>query len=693
MKRILLTIIIAALALASSFAQVIDRSKKPKAGPAPVIKLADPVVYKLPNGLTVLVVENHKLPTVRANLRIDAGPVTEGGKAGLLDVMGGMLNEGTTQRNKAQFDEAVDILGANVSLSAGGGYVSALTRYFPEAFSLMTEALRHPSFPQESFDKLISQQLTSLQAVEKSTSSISDRVVNALAYGVNHPVGEFETEETIKAITLDDVKAAYAKYITPARAYLTFVGDIKPADAKALVEKSFGDWKGYALTLEKLNTVPNPAKTEIDLINVPNAVQSEINVVNLVNIPMSSPDYFPVLLANRILGGGADARLYTNLREKHGFTYGAYSSIGTGRFQADFNASAAVRNEKTDSAVREFLYEINRIRTQKVTAIELQNAKNQYNGTFALGMENPARTADFASNILINNLPANFYRIYLQKINAVTVDDIQRVAKKYFNYDNTRIVVVGKQEQILPGLKALGYPVKLYDKYAKATSEDAGAPAKTTVTSTQVIDSYIKAIGGADALGKVNSVHSTGKMSIMGQSLDISIKEMAPNKELIEIKMGAQTAIKNVYDGNTGYQVQMGSRQEMTPEELNEKKAVKGMFEQLFYKEGYKTEVKGIEKIADADAYVLLVTTPGGKTRTEYYDVKTGFHVRTSESRKEENVETVETVDYSDYKKTGDIYIPFKMVRTITLPMGTQEFVIALNTITINEGVSAEDFK
>src|SRR5688572_18076211 len=146
MKKLL--IIAVGLTVAhATFAQVLDRSKPPKAGAAPVITIADPAVYKLSNGLTVLVVENHKLPTVRANFRIDMGPVTEGTKAGMLDILGGMLNEGTTKKTKAEFDKAVDMLGANVNLSAGGGYVSAMTRYFNEAFGLMTEALRNPAFP------------------------------------------------------------------------------------------------------------------------------------------------------------------------------------------------------------------------------------------------------------------------------------------------------------------------------------------------------------------------------------------------------------------------------------------------------------------------------------------------------------------------------------------------------------------
>jgi predicted Zn-dependent peptidase len=587
------------------------------------------------------------------------------------------------------------MLGANVGLSSGGGSVSAMTRYFNQAFALMAEGLRYPAFPQESFDKLISQELTGLKTIERSASSISGRVVNALAYGVNHPLGEFETEVSVKSITLDDVKAAYKKYITPSRAYLTFVGDIKPAAAKALAEKAFGDWKGNALQLEKLNQVPNPAKTEINLIDVPNAVQAEIKVVNLVNIPMSSPDYFPVLLANRILGGGADARLFMNLREKHGYTYGAYSNIGTGRFQDDFQASASVRNEKVDSAVQQFLFEINRIRTEKVTAKELADAKAQYNGSFALGMENPARTADFASNIIINKLPADFYRTYLKKINAVTVEDIQRVAQKYFSHDNTRIVVVGKQEQIEKGLKSLGYNVKYYDKYAAPVSTETTKPAvaKTEVTPKQVIETYLANTGGRENAKKVNTIIATGKMEIVGQPippLDFTMKEMAPNKELMEVQFNGQVAMKRMFDGATGYQMQMGQKADIEGDDLAELKTKPGLLVQLYYFDpGYKLEMKGVEKVKDADAYAIIVTNPAGKTSTEYYDVKTGYLVKKSEIKKTEQGDIVSINEFSDYRKAGDIMFPYKLVAF----EGEQEINMTFSTIKINEGVVATDFK
>ena len=670
----------------------IDRSKRPKSGPAPVIAIGDPTIYKLPNGITILVVENHKLPKVSALYSIDAGPVTEGSKVGLMSIMGQMLGEGTSDKSKATFDEAVDQMGADVSLFSAGGSVSALTRYFDNAFALMAEAIRKPAFPQESFDKIKSQVLTGLKAQEKSAKAISENVVGALSYGLDHPFGEFETETTINAITLDDIKKAYAKYLTPSRGYLTFVGDIKPEQAKALAEKAFGDWKGAALVLPQLKTVTNPVKTEIDLVDVPNAVQSEITVTNLVNLPMNNPDYFPVLIANQILGGGGDARLYKNLREKHGFTYGCYSSISAGRFQTTFSAQTSVRNEKTDSSIVEILKEINRIRTQKITAEELKNTKALYNGIFALRLEDPARTAAFASNILINSLPKDFYRTYLQKVNAVTIEEVQRVAQKYFSYNNARIVVVGKAETIEPGLANLGYGLKKYDRYAKAVSAKTVAAVK--VNAADIINKYIAAIGGEAALKKINALAITGEMSVQGMKLNVTQKRMAPNMELMEMMMGANPVVHVVFDGVTGYQMQMGQKKEMTVEEIAEKKDTKGIIPQLFYNDGsYKLDVAGIDKVAGKDAYKLKITGPSGKISTEYYDLESGYLVKQENTSKENGQDITQTIEYSNYKKSGAILFAFTHAFSIQTPAGNQDFTMEIKELKINEGVTAADFK
>ncbi len=673
-------------------AQKIDRSKPPKAGPAPVISIKDPVQFKLNNGMTILVVEDHKLPKVSATLFIDRGPVAEGSKAGVITLMGGMLSEGTQSKSKDVFDSEVDQMGADVNLSSNGGGVSALTRYFDKAFMLMSDALRNPAMEESSFDKLKSQSLTALKSMEKSAKAISGRVVNALSYGKNSPLGEFATEESVKGITLDDVKKVYKDYITPSRSYLTFIGDITPAKAKALAQKAFGNWTGPKLQLPTLPLEKNPATTEIDLIDVPTAVQSEITVTNLVSIPMSSPDYFAAIMANQILGGGSNGRLFTNLREKHGFTYGAYSNIGSGRFQSSFKASASVRNEKADSAVIEFLNEIHRIRTQKVTEKELSDAKALYNGNFALSLEKPATTANFASTILVNGLNKDFFRTYLQKINKVSVDDVQKAADKYFNYKNTRIVIVGKADVVKPGLEKLGYPVKEFDNLAEPVS--GKLQEKVNVSADEIISKYLDAIGGVNALQQVKSVHSTGTVAVQGMNLTFDQKEMAPNLSLMTLEMNGQQLVKNVFDGKAGYMEQMGHKSDFSADQVKEKSETKGLFNQMFYKSsGFKLDVTGTDMVNGKKAYKVDVTSPSGKKSTEWYDVENGFLVKSTNSTEVNGQSISQTSELSDYKKVDNIYLPFTASLSTATPAGTQEMVMKLEKVTINQDVTAEDFK
>ncbi|MFZ1530057.1 MAG: pitrilysin family protein [Ferruginibacter sp.] len=695
MKKIFL-FVLGALVFMASDAQIkkIDRSKKPKAGPAPVINIKDPVIYKLSNGMTILVVENHKLPKVSASLTIDAGPVKEGSKAGTLDLMGQMLEEGTTSMSKADYDEAIDMMGANVGLSWSGGSASSLTRYFPKTFELFSVALRNPSFPQAALDKLKQQTITGLKSSEKSASAIASRVNTALSYGKNTALGEFTTEESVKSITLEDVKTAYKNFITPSRSYLTFVGDITPVAAKQLAEKYFGSWTGTKLTLPTIPDVNNPAKSEINFVDVPTAVQAEINVGNLVNNPMNGKEYFPLLLANYILGGSANAKLFMNLREKHGFTYGSYSSLGNGRFQSLFNASAAVRTDKADSAVAEIVREILNMRDGKITTEELATAKAAYNGSFALGMEDPSRSARYASNILINNLPKDFYRTYLQKINAVTVDDIKRVAKNYMSESNSRIVIAGNGSRVIPNLMRLGYPIKKYDKYANPVADEVkdvktDPSVKTTdkVSAFDIVEGYLKAIGGKEELKKINSINSNISLDMMGRSFEGTDKRMNPNKNATELKMGAMTIFKQVFNGTTGYMQQGPQKKDYEEKEIKEMSDEKSIFPQLFYATAdYKLDYLGAGSFNNEPTYRLKVVMPSGKTSVQQYSSKTGLLLQ------EENTKAdgeVELITYADYRKVGAISMPHEISRNA----GGQEFTLKLTSVTLNAGVSEEDFK
>lgn len=683
---------------AGSFAQkTIDRSKPPKPGPAPAIEFKDPAIFTLPNGMTVLVVENHKLPKVTASFSIDRGPILEGEKAGVQDLMGQMLSEGTLEKPKDIFDEAVDRIGADVNLNAAGGSASGLTRYFEKAFLLLAEAIQKPAFPQESFDKLKKQTLTSLKSSEKSAATISSRVSTALSYGKNTAMGEFETEESINAITLEDVKNFYKSYMSPSRSYLTFVGDIKPETAKALALKAFGNWKGPKLSLPNIPKSDNPPTTEIDFVDLPTAVQGEIKVTNVLYNPMSNPDYHALLIANQILGGGAESKLFMNLREKHGFTYGSYSEVGNGRFMSTFVSSAQVRSEKADSAVAEIINEINNMRDGKITEEELATAKALYNGAFALGMENPARSASYASNILINNLPKDFYRTFLQKINKLTIADIQRVAKKYFLSGQTRIVIVGNGSKIIPNLARLGYPIKKYDKYANPIIEKAAdvsvkeTPKNTEpVSAFKVIDDYLKAIGGKEEIAKLKSVKTEMSMEMMGRQFAGTEKRMVPNKHSNEMKMGEMTVFKTAFNGTKGYQMQMGQKKDMEADEIKEGQDDKGIIPQAFYlTPEFSLSYLGTDKAGGEEAYKLKVTKPSGKVTVEYYSTKTGLLLKDESTQTEEGQEMTISTEYKNYQKVGNLMFPFTMIQLA----GEMEITMQVKEIKINEGVTDADFE
>ncbi|MBC7508589.1 MAG: insulinase family protein [Ferruginibacter sp.] len=698
MKKVII-VALSVVLLQHGFAQIkVDRSKKPAAGPAPVISMKDPVIFTLPNGMTVLIVENHKLPKVNASLNIDAGPILEGKKAGLADLMGQMLGEGTTTMPKEKFDEAVDMMGAEVSLYSSGGSASALTRYFEKSFGLMADGLKNPAFPQESFDKLKSLTITGLKASEKSAPAIAARVNKALSYGKQTAMGEFKSDESVKGLTLNDVKEAYKNYITPSRSYLTFVGDITPAVAKDLAIKAFGNWTGKKLILPAIPLVKNPAKTEIDFVDLPTAVQGELNIGNLVNNPMNNKDYHAILVANQILGGGAESKLFMNLREKHGFTYGSYSRIGSGRFQSMFTASAAVRTDKVDSATAEIFGEILNMRDGKITQEELNIAKAKYNGSFALGMEDPARTATYASNILINNLPKDFYKTYLQKINSVTLADLKNVAGTYFNETNSRIVIVGNGTTILPKLMRLGYPIKKFDRYAdpvleKSTDVKGNETAKNnnSISASEIIESYLKAIGGKEEVKKITSINAVVGLEMMGRTFEGVEKKMNPNMQMIELKMGTMTVMKSVFDGKSGFQQQGPQKKDMSEKEIKEALDEKGVIPQLYYitNTDYKTDYLGLGKVEDESTYRLKVVMPSGKTSIQEYSVKTGLFLKEETTSLQGDAVIPMTVEYKNYKKFGAVLIPTEVTRNT----GGQEIPLKYKDIKLNEGVTNTDFK
>jgi predicted Zn-dependent peptidase len=667
--------------------QAQDRPQ-PKPGPAPTINIKKPVSFTLPNGLKVLVVEDHKLPRVSFNLSIDNAPYAEGDKKGVDELTGSLIGNGSMTIAKDAFNEEIDFLGADINFSTNGAYASGLSKYSKRILELMADGALNPNFTQEEFDKEKDKLIEGLKTQEKSVPVVAGRVENVLVFGKEHPAGEYLSEKTINNVSLADVKAHYGTYFVPEHAYLVIIGDVKFKDTKKMVEKLFGSWVKASAPNISYTTPKNVQYTQINFVDMPNAVQSEISLVNSVNLKLSDPDYFPVIVANQVLGGDFNSYLNMNLREAHGWTYGARSSIGVNKYTASkFKANSQVRNMVTDSAVVEFIKEIKRIRTEKVTDEALNNVKAGYVGRFVMQVEKPQTIARYALNIETEGLTADFYENYIKNIQAVTADDVMRVMNKYVLADNIRILVTGKGTDVIPGLEKLKIPIFYFDKFGNPTEKPKmKKPAPAGVTVKTVLDAYIAAIGGAKAVAAVKTISSVGSGSIpqAPAPLKYTTKKDVKGQSSLKIEMeGMGELTKQVINTKGGYSVNQGQRKELTAEELAEKKASATTFEELLLVNKTDLVLDGIEPMNGSDAYAIK----NGKT-TLYYDVKTGLKLAEAKLVEKGDKKMTVSTNYTDYREVKGVKVPFEII----INQG-MELDFKMSEVKINEGVSDADFQ
>ena len=680
---------IAASLLLTITMQAQDRPM-PKQGPAPSINIKKPVTFVLENGLKVLVVENNKLPRVSYNLTLDNTPFAEGSKKGVTDLVSSMIGNATESISKDKFNEEIDFLGANINFYESGASANGLSRYSARILELLADGALNPLFTQEDFDAERAKLIEGLKSDEKSASAIAGRVQNVLTYGKEHYNGEFTSEETLKNVTLQDVINHYNTYFVPANAYLVVIGDVKTKDVKKKVEELFGAdvWKTATAPNLTYNDPKDLQYSQINFVDVPNAVQSEIAMINLSKLKMTDKDYFAAILANQILGGGGEGRLFLNLREKHGWTYGSYSNLGASKYISKFSSTASVRNAVTDSAVVEIFNELRKIRTDLVSEEDLKNAKAKYIGNFVMQIEKPATIARYALNIKTLGLPEDFYENYVKNINAVTPEDVRNAAKKYFLADNTRVVIVGKAADVLPGLEAMSakekMPIFYFDKYGnKVDKPVVKKDIPAGVTAQSVVKNYIDAIGGEKALKAVKTVLVTAKGTIQGRTLDMVSKFSNKGMLTSDISMGGMSMMKQVIGDKSGYQTVQGQKKAIEGEELVKEKKDAVPFVELSFLSDKTIVLSGIESLNGQDAYAVQVGT------TKYfYDVKTGLRVAT-ENESGEGAQKRKTMTYyADYVEVKGVKFPYKTTLDVGMPL---EFIT--QDVKINEGVTDKDFE
>ena len=427
----------------------------------------------LSNGLTVLILENHRLPMISLQFNISgAGPIFEPSNTpGLASITAQMLREGTKTRTSLQIAEQSAQLGAEIAASAGFGSsstiinASGLSDNFDQWLALANDVLLNPNFPADELNRLKQRMKTQLRQQRANPNFLSNETFSRAVYG-SHPASVVSaTNESIDAITPEMLAKWHQERYAPQNAILGITGDVKAAEIVPKLERALAGWKKSELK-EVLPANAKPiASKKVLLVDRPGSVQTTVILGNIA-IDRRDPDYIALNVANHILGGGPAARLFLNLREEKGYTYGVYSSFTALKYPGPWRAGGDVRTEVTAGAMTEFYKEFQRMREEKPPAGELEEAKRAIVAGFALSLERPPELLGYAIIRKIYGFPPDYWDTYPAQVMAITADDIQRVARKYINPDNLQVVAVGDVSKIKPVMEKYG-PVEVYDAEGK----------------------------------------------------------------------------------------------------------------------------------------------------------------------------------------------------------------------------------
>lgn len=436
------------------------------------VKLPKAQEATLSNGLRVVLLENHRVPTFTMQMVVISGGLSDPvDYHGLASFTASLLREGTATRKSKDIAEQMDTLGATLTSGAGLSSfttnisTSGLVENLDPSLDIFADVIRNPSFPQEEVDKYKTRQLQQLQFQRSIPQFLAQERFQRAIYG-EHPAGLIAPPaESLKRIASADLAKFHSTYYRPNNAMLAVVGDVTLKELLPKLEKAFGSWQRADLPPLNIPAAPAQGAMRIQLIDRPGSVQTVLQLGNL-GIERTNEDYFAMLVMNQVLGAGPAARLFLNLREKNGYTYGAYSGFGGSKFRGTVVSSSEVRTDVTEGAMKEFMYELKRIRDEKVSAVELDNAKRAIVGGFALSLEQPQALLQNIVTQKLYDLPATYWDTYPQRVEAITAEDVQRIAQKYVDLNHMQIVAVGDASKTRAVLAKFG-TVEEYDAEGK----------------------------------------------------------------------------------------------------------------------------------------------------------------------------------------------------------------------------------
>src|SRR5882724_5255797 len=454
-------------------------------GKAPVnknllkVKLPKAQEATLPNGLKVILLESHKVPTFTMQLVVLSGGLADRSDYhGLATFTAALLREGTAKRSSKDIAEQVDALGSTLTATSGLSSLTStvtaagLVESLDQTLDIFADVVRNPTFPQSEVEKYKTRSLAQLQVQRSNPQFLAQEQFSRAIYG-DHPAGLISAPvESIKKLSTKDLANFHSTYFRPNNAILAIVGDVTMKDIMPKLAKVFGDWQKANVPAMNIPPAPTQSASRIFLIDRPGSVQTVLTLGTL-GIERTSADYFSVLLADRVLGGGPAGRLFLNLREDKGYTYGAYSVFSGSKYRGTWTSSSEVRTDVTAGAMKEFMYELKRIRDEKVSPEELDNAKRAIVGGFALSLEQPQALLQNIITQKLYDLPADYWDTYPQKVAAITADDVQRVAQKYIDLEHLQIVAVGDASKARDVLANYG-KVEVFDVEGKPIAGGGG---------------------------------------------------------------------------------------------------------------------------------------------------------------------------------------------------------------------------
>jgi zinc protease len=441
-------------------AQAPSRAARPALAATPVLRLPQMQQFTLPNGMRVVLMEKRDLPLVQVLLSIDAGSVHDNARLGLASLTAAMLDEGAAGKNALQIADEFEVLGARFSVGAGLHHTTislrASTPRIDAAMKLASDVLLRPDFPAAELDRLRIERLTGLVRRHDDPNSIAGVLADETLFGKQHPYGRsaIGSEATLREMTVDHLRSFYRTYFAPARTTAIIVGDIDAAGARRLLETSLGSWN-TANDVRGQTLVPNANQVSgrvIYLVDKPGSAQSVIRL-GRIGVPRNTRDYFALEVMNTILGGSFTSRLNQNLREKHGYAYGASSGFSYLPFAGPWVAASAVQTQSTGPALMEFMNELRNMR-QPIPAAEVERARNFLAMRYPAGFQSVSGIAARLGELVQFGLPLDYFNTYVQNVLAVTPADVERVARQYIDPENVTIFVVGDRKVVEPQIRA-----------------------------------------------------------------------------------------------------------------------------------------------------------------------------------------------------------------------------------------------